>query len=65
MAKKVKKRGCRKAVSPYQRCGKRAIAEVRSRGEWHPLCAEHTLEFFSLLRFLGEGRSRAKCRSRP
>ena len=41
---------------PRGRCGKRAVGEVRSRGQWHPICREHALYFFSLLRFFREAR---------
>jgi hypothetical protein len=57
MTKKLKKCRCRKAVGPNRRCQKKAVAEVRSRGRWHPICHEHALYFFSLLRFLREARS--------
>jgi hypothetical protein len=55
---------CKKAIGPDLRCRRTAVAEVFAKGEWHPLCHEHALEFLSHLRFLGEGRSRSRCRSR-
>ena len=63
MTKKLKKCACRKAVGPRRRCGKKAVAEVRSRGQWQPICREHALKFFSLLRFLGEPRFRGRQRA--
>lgn len=59
-----KRQKCKKALGPDRTCGKLAVAEVRSKGQWHGICYQHVFEFFGLLRFLGEGQSRPKCRSR-
>jgi hypothetical protein len=46
MTKRIKK--CRKAVGPRRRCRRTAVAEVRAKGRWNPICWKHALEFRSL-----------------